>query len=99
MGGVIGVAEVARTSYVDETQFDPKDPHYWPKAFREKPIWDCVDVKFVRKLSRLISLEELKTHPSLGKSMELFTKARLSVCRVSPEDFQKVLDLEAKAPK
>ena len=30
--GIIGVVDIVKESYVDHTQFDPKDPHYDPKS-------------------------------------------------------------------
>ena len=56
-----------------------------------------VDIKFIRKLKRLIPLDELKNDPFLGKSMDLFTKARLSVCGVSKKEWDYIINkLEGK---
>ena len=30
--GIIGIVDIVKESYVDHTQFDPKDPHYDPKS-------------------------------------------------------------------
>merc|ERR1719324_656778 len=48
--GIVGVAEIVREAYPDPHQFDPKDAHYAPDSSKDNPTWDCVDVKFVRKL-------------------------------------------------
>jgi len=48
--GVAGLARVVRTGVVDETQFDPDSKYYDPKATRDKPIWDCVEVEYVETL-------------------------------------------------
>ena len=89
----MGVAEIVREAYPDPHQFDPKDAHYAPDSSKDSPTWDCVDVKFVRKLSREISLEELKNQPAL-KKMDLFTKARLSVSGVSKKEWDFIMELE-----
>lgn len=75
-----------REGYVDHTQFDKKDPHFDPSCTKDKPKWMMVDVKYVRKLKRFISLKELKKlhqdHKESGgplRSLALFTRARLSV--------------------
>lgn len=34
--GIIGVVDIVKDSYVDHTQFDPKDPHYDPKSSKVK---------------------------------------------------------------
>eukprot|EP00397_Hematodinium_sp_SG-2012_P063096 GEMP01086425.1.p1 GENE.GEMP01086425.1~~GEMP01086425.1.p1 ORF type:complete len:136 (+),score=37.93 GEMP01086425.1:268-675(+) len=91
--GIVGLVEVVREAYPDFTQFDPQDPHYDPKSPKDAPRWDMVDVKFVRKTRRLISLEEMKKCSELTQ-MALFTKARLSVQPVTAEEWKFIADLE-----
>jgi predicted RNA-binding protein with PUA-like domain len=92
--GIVGIAQVVREAYPDHTAFDPKDPHYDPKSDPAKPIWMMVDVKFVRKLKRILSLEELKTEPRLEGFTLLRRGNRLSVMPVSEAHWKAVLDLE-----
>jgi predicted RNA-binding protein with PUA-like domain len=96
---VAGTAVVARTAYPDFTALDPSDHHYDPKATREQPIWEMVDVKLERVFPREISLDELRATPGL-KGMELLRRgSRLSVQPVSEEHFEIVLKLvEQPAP-
>ena len=54
--GIAGVAEVVRAAYPDPTQFDRKDGHYEPRATRQRPLWDQVDVRFVEAFPRVIAL-------------------------------------------
>src|SRR6478672_9634171 len=75
--GVAGLARVAETGIVDETQFDPESPYYDPRSTHDKPLWDCVKVEYVAMLPRVVSLAELRAEKSLGK-MLLFTWSRLS---------------------
>lgn len=77
----------------DECALDKKDPHYDPKSTPENPRWHKVDLKFVRRLKRLISLEELKAADEL-KDMAMFTKARLSVQPVRKSEWDFILGLE-----
>ena len=93
--GVAGVAHVARTAYPDPTQFDPKDGHHDPKSTPDRPIWFQVDLKFVRKLPRFVSLDEMRGVPALAE-MALFKRSRLSVQPVSPEQFKTIVGLAAK---
>ncbi|HEX6832768.1 MAG TPA: EVE domain-containing protein, partial [Rudaea sp.] len=58
--GVVGIAEIATTAHPDPTQFDPKSDYYDAASKREDPRWSLVDVKFKRKLKRVIALTELK---------------------------------------
>ncbi len=90
---VAGLAEVVRTAYPDDSAFDKKDKHYDPKSRPDAPIWDMVDIKFLRKFSTPLTLDALRTQPGL-KNMELLRKgSRLSVQPVRPEEWQIILTL------
>ncbi len=54
--GIVGIAEVVKEGYPDHTAFDPESKYYDPKSTPENPRWFMVDVKFVRRLKRTISL-------------------------------------------
>ena len=71
--------------------YDPKDAHYDAGSSKTNPRWDCVDVKFVRKLKRLIPLDELKSDAVLAKDMQLLTGARLSVSGVTKAQWDHIL--------
>ena len=92
--GIVGIAQVAREAYPDATAFDPKSPYYDPKSDPEKPVWMGVDVKFVRKFKRVLSLEELKAEARLDGFTLLRRGNRLSVMPVSEEHWNVVLELE-----
>ena len=93
--GIAGAAEVAKTAYPDPTQFDPKAGHYDPKAVPDKPIWFQVDLRFVKKFPRLLSLDELRGVPALA-GMPLFNRSRLSVQPVTPAQWNIIGALAAK---
>ena len=59
--GVVGIAEVATEAHPDPTQFDPKSDYFDAGSKRDDPRWSLVDVKFKRKLKRVIALNELKS--------------------------------------
>jgi predicted RNA-binding protein with PUA-like domain len=90
--GVAGLAAVARTAYPDPTQFDPKSDYYDPKAAPERPIWFQVDVRFVKVLPRLLSLDELRGVPALS-DMALFRRSRLSVQPVTGAQYKTIVAL------
>jgi predicted RNA-binding protein with PUA-like domain len=93
--GVAGLAEVAKTAYPDPTQFDPKNDHYEPKSSPEKPMWFQVDVRFVRKLPRLLTLDELRGVPALS-GMPLFQRSRLSVQPVTAAQYETIVALAGR---
>jgi predicted RNA-binding protein with PUA-like domain len=94
---IIGLAEVMKTAYPDHTAFDPKDKHYDPKSRPAKPLWEMVDVKFVRKFRKPLGLDTLRTIPAL-KKMELLRKgSRLSVQPVRPEEWNTIITLSQRS--
>ena len=93
--GVVGVAEVACDAYPDPTQFQKKSHYFDPKATREEPRWQLVDVSFKRKLSRVVSLEELRAAGERLDDFELLRRgSRLSVMPVSAANWKTILSLE-----
>ena len=90
--GVAGLARVARTTVIDETQFDPLSPYYDAKSTREKPIWDCVDVEYVETFPHFVSLPRIKAEKSLRK-MVLLRIGRLSVQPVTEKQYDKIVEL------
>jgi len=92
--GIVGIAEVVKESYPDFTAFDPDDKHFDPKSNPDKPTWFMVDVKFVRKLQRTISLQELKQQPELSDLALVRRGNRLSIMPVTEQQWGSVLALE-----
>ena len=84
--GIYGIAEVVSEPHPDPTATDPKDEHYDPK--RE---WVSVEMSFVRKLARPISLEELKKDPDLRSMLVCRPGQRLSVMPVEARHFKKIV--------
>lgn len=101
--GVVGIVEVVKESYPDHTQFDKKNNHYDRTSSADNPRWFMVDVKFVRKLERHVTLAELKALHEQHKSqdpkgplasMALLARSRLSVQPVTQEEWDFILKLE-----
>jgi len=90
--GVAGIARVASEPYPDHLQFDPDSPYHDAKATEEEPRWFLVDVEFVEKFSRVVSLKEVKDNPDL-QEMTLVKRMRLSVQPVEPEEFQIIREM------
>ncbi|HEX7339886.1 MAG TPA: EVE domain-containing protein [Rhodanobacteraceae bacterium] len=92
--GIVGIAKVASAAYPDPTQFDPDNHHFDPKSTRDKPRWVLVDMAFVRRLARTITLNELRDCPELA-DMALVRKGnRLSVMPVAKPEWDFILTLE-----
>ena len=90
---VVGIAEVVRTAYPDETQFDKTSHHYDPASVRSAPRWDMVDIRYRQTFKTSLSLDRLRQEPKL-KSMVLLRKgSRLSVQPVTEAEWATVLKL------
>ncbi len=81
--GIYGLASVCSTAHPDLTQFDKMDEHYDPKATKEKPIWFCLDIKFVKKFKTVFTLSQIKFDPKLEGMRVREVGSRLSVQPVS----------------
>ncbi len=92
--GIVGIVRIAREGYPDPTAFDPEDDHFDPKSDPDNPRWYLVEVEFVRKLDRVITLAELKAEPAL-ENMPLTRRGnRLSVMPVTEAEWEHILGME-----
>jgi len=91
--GVAGLARVVHTNVVDETQFDPESQYYAPKATREQPIWDCVDVEYVTTLPNFVPIERMRGDPVLVDMLLLKRGMRLSVQPITEREYTRVVAL------
>ncbi|MCH9671134.1 MAG: EVE domain-containing protein [Gammaproteobacteria bacterium] len=92
--GIVGIVEVVKEGYPDPTAFDPDDKHFDPKSDPDNPRWFLVEVKFVRKLKRTISLTELKEKTQLEDFALVRRGNRLSVMPVEAKDWKFICGLE-----
>lgn len=92
--GIVGIAEIVTAGYPDATAQNPDSNYYDPKSTDENPRWYRVDVKFVRKFRRTISLAELKTQATLVEMPLLRKGNRLSVMLIASQTWQTIIDLE-----
>jgi predicted RNA-binding protein with PUA-like domain len=89
----VGTATVVKTAYPDPTQFDKKDSHYDPESNPSNPRWDMVDIKYLRKFSQPLSLDQLRKEALLKEMFLLRKGSRLSVQPVSPLEWKHILSL------
>ncbi|MFO0714481.1 MAG: EVE domain-containing protein [Sandaracinus sp.] len=88
--GVAGICEIVTLAYPDPTQFDPESEYFDAASKPEDPRWKQVDVGFVAKLPRTISLDELKKEKALEGMLVLQKGTRLSVTPVTEAHFEHV---------
>ena len=94
--GIVGVMQITKAAYPDPTAFERRHPHYDANSIRTKPRWFMVDVRLERKFTRVISLDELRTHGTkeLRDLVLLRPGNRLSVMPVEAAHWQFICSLE-----
>ncbi|SFM71642.1 EVE domain-containing protein [Marinobacter zhejiangensis] len=93
--GIAGIVRVAKSAYPDPLQFDPDSRYFDAKSSPDKPRWQAVDLSFVRKLPKLISLDRIKSLQGLTDLPLVRKGTRLSVMPVSDHDWETILTLDA----
>jgi predicted RNA-binding protein with PUA-like domain len=91
---VVGLGEVASEAYPDPTPFDPASAYFDAASKREQPRWMLVDVRFTRKLTRIIALGELRQQAALDDFALLRRGNRLSILPVTKAQWNYILSLE-----
>jgi predicted RNA-binding protein with PUA-like domain len=94
--GIVALMKIVKEGYPDPTAFDRKHHHYDPESDPTKPRWFMVDVQLERRLTRVITLEELRKHAMKElKNMALLRKGnRLSVTPVEAAEWKFILSQE-----
>ena len=89
--GIAGLAKVSQEAYPDATQFDRNSKYFDKKATLERPRWQLVDLAFVEKFERVITLAELKEQSALADMLVVQKGQRLSVQPVAKEHMKFIL--------
>ena len=93
--GIVGICEVASAPYPDHTALDPQSKYFDAKSDPDDPRWVMVDIRFLRRTKRLISLDEIKQHADRLEDFALIRRGnRLSIMPVSKEHWDFILSLE-----
>lgn len=87
---IAGICQVVREGYPDASAFDKNDPYYDPESNSDTPMWYAVDVKAVRKLTKAVTLPELKNNPVL-QNMSLLRVSRLSIVPVTDTEWNVII--------
>jgi len=90
---VVGTAVVVRSGYPDHTAWDKNADYFDPKSSEDNPRWYMVDVQLTKKLTRPVTLAEMRTSTEL-EDMALLRKGnRLSIQPVTAKEFSHVLKM------
>lgn len=91
--GVAGIAKISGAAKPDLSALDKKDDHYDPKSTKDEPIWLMVEVAFVEKFAKTVTLETLRATKGLEQMQVLKRGRRLSIQPVTPGEFEIVRGL------
>jgi predicted RNA-binding protein with PUA-like domain len=94
--GVTGVAEITREAYPDKFATKKGHTYFDEKATVENPIWYMVDIGFVEKFPKIVSLDTLKKTRGLEKMVVTQKGSRLSIQPVTKAEFEIVVKLGRK---
>lgn len=89
---IVGICEVVREGYPDDSAFDPSGEGYDPKSVKEQPTWFMVDLRAVAQFTRAVTLAELKSRKELA-NMALLRIGRLSVTPVTAREWETICAL------
>jgi predicted RNA-binding protein with PUA-like domain len=91
--GVAGLARVSQGGHPDPSQFRSRSKYYDPSSSKAEPRWFQVEVEFVEKFERLVTLEELKADPACEAMRVIQKGQRLSVQPVEACHYRRVRTL------
>jgi predicted RNA-binding protein with PUA-like domain len=94
--GVVGIMEVSKEAFPDHTSWDKKSKYYDPKSTEENPRWFMVEVKYVKKFPRTVSLQEMKDIKALSEMKILQKGNRLSITSVTKKEFDHISKVAEK---
>ncbi|EGR52934.1 uncharacterized protein TRIREDRAFT_54850, partial [Trichoderma reesei QM6a] len=100
--GIAGIMEIVKEFSEDSNARRPGTPYYDPSSSKDNVRWSLVHVEFRKKFAVPIGLKELR---DLGKpggpleNMQMLKQSRLSVSRVSKEEWEALCELADRKAK
>ena len=91
---IVGIAKVSSKAYPDYYAFDKSHKYYDPKSTKENPRWFMVDVQPIKKLNKIVTLEEIKNNTNL-KDMVLVNRSRLSIQPVTKQQWEVIINMSS----
>ena len=91
---IVGISKVCSEPYPDPTQFDKQSKYFDPKSTKDEPRWILVDVEFVKKFKRPITLTEIKAQPKLDGMILTRRGNRLSIMPIEENHWKHILGME-----
>ena len=90
--GIVGLAEVSKESYPDFFAWDKNSKYFDPKSPEDAPRWMMVDVQFIEKFPKTITLDDIKNNPKLSEMLVIKKGMRLSIQPVSVDQYSIIVN-------
>ncbi|QIR14408.1 EVE domain-containing protein [Shewanella aestuarii] len=87
---IVGVAKITQAASIDITAFDIQSKYYDAKSDPNNPRWFQVDLSYVEKFAKQLTLTELKADPALAEMVLVTKGTRLSVQPVTEQEFMHI---------
>ena len=87
--GGAGIARVTRGGHPDATAWEKGNIHFDPASTPTRPVWFQVELSFVERFARFVSLEEIRACHEL-QDMTLLKSSRLSVQPMEKHHFDRI---------
>ena len=91
--GVVGEMRIIQGAYPDPTQFEKGNKYFDPQSTKQNPRWIAVNVQFVSKFPRIVTLAEIKNDPAFKKLPLVQSGNRLSIMPISPTHYDRLYEL------
>ena len=89
--GIVGVVEIVRSAYPDDTAWSSTSAYYDARATPENSIWVQVEVQLVAVWNEILSLEQLKLQEENWGVFPLLQRGnRLSIIPVTPAQWDRI---------
>ena len=88
--GVVGIGQVVREAYPDHFAWNPDSKYFDKRSTPEKPLWFMVDIGFVARFAKTLTLQQIKEDHALSGIMVAQRGSRLSIQPVAEAHFRHI---------
>lgn len=88
--GIAGLAKISAPAVPDKTALDKKSEYFDPKATPDNPRWFCVEVAYVKKFSKILTLDDIRKTKNLQSMLVIKKGQRLSIQPVTKNEYDTI---------
>ncbi|MBN2427813.1 MAG: EVE domain-containing protein [Deltaproteobacteria bacterium] len=91
--GIVGLGRIVREAYPDHFAWNRESKYFDERSTPAKPLWFMVDVAFVARFSKMVTLQQIKEDPALVGIMVAKRGSRLSIQPMEEAHFRYISKL------